>query len=154
MSDEAHLPAEQPRPQPSSRLPRPHGDQVGPSDPELASRPRPQEALRLNRLTKRADYLAANRGKRAPTRGFVLLARDRKDGDTSIRYGLTVSRKVGGAVVRNRMKRRLRELVRAHLPERGTAGVDYVLIGRREGIERDFSALADDLLSALSRVAA
>ncbi len=81
----------------------------------------------------------------------MLLVRDREDGDQTMRYGLTVSRKVGGAVVRNRMKRRFRELVRAHLAEHGLAGADHVLIGRASGIERDFSKLSDDLLYALAK---
>lgn len=85
--------------------------------------------------------------------GFVLLVRDRQDGDPTMRYGLTVSRKVGGAVVRNRMKRRFRELVRAILSEYGREGADHVLIGRQSGIERDFAALGEDLKSALAKVA-
>jgi ribonuclease P protein component len=89
---------------------------------------------------------------RAPTPGFVLLVRPRGDGDPAIRLGLTVSKKIGGAVVRNRMKRRLRALARALLPEGGIAGADHVLIGRQAGIERPFAALRGDLERALARV--
>lgn len=81
----------------------------------------------------------------------MLLVRDRKDGSPEMRFGLTVSRKVGGAVVRNRMKRRLRELCRAILPEHGTPGADHVLIGRQSGIEREFTKLGDDLRDALAK---
>jgi ribonuclease P protein component len=155
MSDEAHLPAEQSRSGAPSRFPVAHVDRGGPQDPERASRPRPQEAVGLTvlgRLTRRADYLAANSGRRAPTPAFVLLVRDRADGDPAIRVGITVSGKVGGAVIRNRMKRRFRELVRAILPASGIAGADHVLIGRRSGIERDYGSLRADLEGALKRI--
>jgi ribonuclease P protein component len=98
------------------------------------------------RMTRRADYLAANRGQRQTTPAFILLVRDRRDGDPAVRLGITVSKKVGGAVVRNRMKRRFRVLGREIL-------ADHVLIGRREGIERDFAALRAELVAALGRAA-
>jgi ribonuclease P protein component len=85
--------------------------------------------------------------------GFVLLLRDRGDGDPAIRLGLTVSRKVGGAVVRNRMKRRFRELARELLPESGIESADLVLIGRPGGIERDYALLREELRKALRKVA-
>lgn len=85
--------------------------------------------------------------------GFVLLVRPRNDGDPAMRLGLTVSKKVGNAVVRNRMKRRLRALARAALPEWGHAGADHVLIGRAGGVERDFALLADELGRALAKLA-
>lgn len=86
--------------------------------------------------------------------GFVLLVRDRKDGDPAIRLGITVTKKIGGAVVRNRMKRRFRALARDILPQAGIAGADHVLIGRDEGIERDYAELGRELTKALARLSA
>jgi ribonuclease P protein component len=84
--------------------------------------------------------------------GFVLLVRDRGDDSPAQRVGFTVSKKVGNAVVRNRMKRRFRALAGEILPTSGVPGADHVLIGRQSGIERPFAALRDDLLKALRKV--
>jgi len=103
-------------------------------------------------ITRRADFLAANRGLRIARAGFVLLANPNQG--HGIRYGVTVTKKIGNAVVRNRMKRRFRELLRAALPERGLPDHDHVLIGREGGIERDFATMAAELSAALTRAAA
>ena len=100
-------------------------------------------------LTKRADFLAANKGLRNARAGFVLLTRP-NDGQ-GMRYGITVTKKIGNAVVRNRMKRRFRELLRAALPEGGVPDHDHVLIGRAGGVERDFRIMAGELQKALER---
>ena len=84
--------------------------------------------------------------------GFVLLVRARDDGDPAMRIGITVSKKVGNAVVRNRMKRRFRALAREILPESGIAGADHVLIGRPGGIERDFARLQSEFVKALRKL--
>ena len=84
--------------------------------------------------------------------GFVLLVRPRGDGDPAIRVGYTVTKKIGGAVVRNRMKRRFRALAREVLPVGGIAGADHVLIGRADGVERDFGLLRSELTRALAKV--
>lgn len=84
--------------------------------------------------------------------GFVLLARQRDDADPAIRLGITVTKKIGNAVVRNRMKRRFRALARDVLPALGHAGHDYILIGRDGGIERDFALLKSELATALEWV--
>jgi ribonuclease P protein component len=82
----------------------------------------------------------------------VLLAHP--NGGLGKRYGVTVTKKIGNAVVRNRMKRRFRELLRAALPEAGLPDHDHVLIGREGGIERDFASLLEELGIALVRAAA
>ena len=103
-------------------------------------------------LTRRADFLAANRGTRVARPGFVLLTRANDEG--VMRFGITVTKKIGNAVVRNRMKRRFRSLMREILPFHGLPGTDHVLIGREGGIERDFALLRGELLTALARAAA
>ena len=69
-----------------------------------------------------------------------------------MRVGFTVTKKIGGAVVRNRMKRRFRALAREIMLTKGFPGADHVMIGRSNGIERDYSLLRDELSSALDRL--
>lgn len=103
----------------------------------------------IRTITKRADFLSANSGIRNARAGFVLLTRP-NDGQ-GIRFGITVTKKIGNAVVRNRMKRRFRELLRAALPTQGVVDHDHVLIGRAGGVERDFHLMADELSRALEK---
>ena len=110
---------------------------------------------RLVVLQKRAQFLAAARARRAPAAGFLLQARlrDSAEGVDGIRIGFTCSKKVGNSVVRNRAKRRLREIARMVLTRHGRSGWDYVLIGKPEAtVTRDFAALLDDLARALERI--
>jgi ribonuclease P protein component len=69
-----------------------------------------------------------------------------------MRIGITVTKKIGGAVVRNRMKRRFRALAREMLPAAGVPGADHVLIGRAGGVERPFVQLTQELAKALSKI--
>lgn len=103
-------------------------------------------------IAKRADFLAASRALRQGTPGFLLQARDRGDG-APFRVGFTCSKKIGNAVMRNRAKRRLREVARLHLPQGARAGWDYVLVGRPEAtVSRDFADLCRDLAYALRKI--
>lgn len=85
------------------------------------------------------------------TPGFVLLVRPRGDGDAAKRLGITVTKKIGNAVVRNRMKRRFRALAREVIAPDGLPGADHVLIGRAGGVERDYTVLKTELGKALGR---
>ena len=69
-----------------------------------------------------------------------------------MRVGFTVTKKIGGAVVRNRMKRRFRALARELVPAKGLTGADHVMIGRANGIEREFGLLRSELGEALDRL--
>ena len=69
-----------------------------------------------------------------------------------MRVGFTVTKKIGGAVVRNRMKRRFRALASEIISSKGFPGADHVMIGRGKGIERDFGLLRNELVSALDRL--
>jgi ribonuclease P protein component len=111
-------------------------------------------AFPIERLKKRADFLAAAKG-RAAARGAVLVqARDRADGAPLVRLGFTATKRVGGAVVRNRAKRRLREAARALAPLHARPGCDYVFIARGGVTTRPWAALLDDVKSALISLAA
>jgi ribonuclease P protein component len=107
--------------------------------------------LAVGRITKRADFLAAAKGNSFAAKGVVIQIRDRGDG-AEPRAGFTVTKKLGNAVARNRIKRRLREAARLALPEIAIAGHDYVLIGRAAGASRPFLSLQNDIRSALKRL--
>jgi ribonuclease P protein component len=105
----------------------------------------------IDRIVKRQDFLAAAKANSFATKGVVVQMRDRKD-ERPARTGFTVTKKLGGAVTRNRIKRRLREAARLTLPGLVEPGHDYVLIGRAAGLERPFSSLQNDIRTALKRL--
>jgi ribonuclease P protein component len=105
----------------------------------------------VQRLRQRADFIAAARGRKVTTEAFVLQVRERDD-EGPARIGFTLSKKVGNAVERNRMRRRLREVVRLSSPEKLHAGYDYVLIGRRGALSLPFERIRTDFDGALSRL--
>jgi ribonuclease P protein component len=105
----------------------------------------------MERLRQRADFLAAATGTKVPAAAFVLQARKRAD-DGPARCGFTVSKKVGNAVERNRVRRRLRDIVRLTGFKRMQTGHDYVLIGRRAALKVPFARIAEDFEGALQRM--
>ncbi|MBL4918771.1 ribonuclease P protein component [Tabrizicola sp. DMG-N-6] len=119
----------------------------------LAETPRPRSTIQPVILRKRADFLRAASARRQGVPGFLLQARQRDDGNAALRVGYTCSKKLGNAVMRNRAKRRLREIARALMPALGRPGWDYVLVGRPGATaERPFDDLLSDLRSALLKI--
>lgn len=110
-------------------------------------------AFPIERLKKRADFLACAK---APScaRGSVVVQARPRDQHPLVRAGFTATKRVGGSVVRNRAKRRMREAVRLLLPDLGQPGFDYVFIARGGVTTRPWPRLLDDVKSALLRLAA
>ncbi|EKY30590.1 ribonuclease P protein component [Brevundimonas diminuta] len=111
------------------------------------------DLMKIDRLLRRPQFLAAAKGVSQARGAVVIQQLDRADGDPSVRLGFTATRKIGGAVVRNRAKRRLREAARLLTPLHGRAGCDYVFIARMGTADRDWDRLLDDVKSALTRLA-
>ena len=105
----------------------------------------------MERLKRRQEFVAAAKAAYAAMPGMVVQARDRKDPGPP-RVGFTCTKKLGNAVVRNRIKRRLREIARLKLGTQARPGYDYVLIGRGPAMQRSFADLEKDLNSALKRL--
>ena len=111
------------------------------------------DTLVIEHLKRRPDFLAAAKALYAARGAVVVQARDRDDGDPLIRIGFTATRKIGGAVVRNRAKRRLRHAAQGLIPLHGKPGHDYVLIARMGTTARPWARLLDDVKSALISLA-
>ena len=107
----------------------------------------------LQQLTKRAQFLHVRAGFRA-SRPLVMVEARRREADGAIGLGFTATKKIGGAVERNRAKRRLREAARKLMPEIGVPGVDYVLVARQQTPSAPWPSLLDDLGNALIRLRA
>ncbi|MFN3890965.1 MAG: ribonuclease P protein component [Beijerinckiaceae bacterium] len=113
-----------------------------PGAPGCAPAPRPE------RLRRRSEFLNAAKGARFHAQAFSLQAIAR-DGGGPPRFGFTVTRKAGGAVERNRMRRRLREAIRRAAPLEARPGFDYVIVARRQSLDAGFDRLVSDLARAM-----
>ena len=121
-------------------------------DSDAGNQP-PAVSVCLQTLVERADFLRAARAQWKAMPSMVVQARDRKDGESTVRVGFTCSKKVGNAVARNRAKRRLRQVARAVLPDAARPGWDYVLIGRANVTAAlPFETLKSDLRTALTHL--
>jgi ribonuclease P protein component len=115
---------------------------------------RPAPSFRLETIRKRPDFLAANAGKRINGQGFTVLHRPADAPDQALRFGFTVTKKVGTATERNRIRRRLKEAVRSATPGFGEARGDFVVLARREAIHVEFAALVASIAKAVTTLAA
>jgi ribonuclease P protein component len=107
------------------------------------------------RLRRRSEFLAAARGARVHREAFVLQALQRREPEWAVTLGigLTVTRKIGNAVTRNRARRRLREALRLVLPGPACPGTDYVVVARQPALVSPFADLRSDLSTALAQIA-
>ncbi len=105
----------------------------------------------MERLKRRQDFVAAAKAIVQPMPAFVMQMRKRGD-EAPARLGFTCTKKLGNAVARNRIRRRLKEAARLSLPNVTKAGFDYVVIARPQGETRPFQLLQDDLISATIRL--
>jgi ribonuclease P protein component len=108
----------------------------------------------LTVLRKRADVLAAQGGLKAGAPTLLLSRAVTPNGLAEARIGFTVTKKLGSAVIRNRIRRRLREAARLVFPDCAVAGYDYVAIARPAALTADFVTLLDDMKRALLRLSA
>ena len=163
---EAHLPTIEARPQAAPRLSRAHGDGRRPEGARTAPSQGAQASVGLGRqrlpvtaigrLKTRAEFLHVKGGARFAAPSLVLQAR-RRAADTGAspelaRFGFTATKSLGGAVLRNRARRRLKEAVRLAGPRHAVEGYDYVLIARAGTVQRRFTELVKDLERALAKV--
>lgn len=159
--DQKNISTEQPEAQAAPWVPLAHGDQERPEDSSLSPRQGPQASERLGasdrnptpldieRLRVRREFLYVAEGYAERRRLVVVQARRRSPPREAAGVGFTTTKKVGGSVVRNRARRRLREAVRLLLPGLGVAGVDYVVVARQETGTAAWPRLLDDMEKAL-----
>jgi ribonuclease P protein component len=127
-------------------------------DTELSPSERMQQ-MAIATLKRRSEFLRLRGGRRWSSLAFVIEMRAREEASSSVagaggaaRFGFTATKKLGNAVTRNRIRRRLKEAVRIVAPSHARDGCDYVLIAREAAASRPFAALERDLITALGRL--
>ncbi|MEL7428717.1 MAG: ribonuclease P protein component [Pseudomonadota bacterium] len=103
-------------------------------------------------LKKRRDFLRLRNSKRSQSKNFTVQGGLSSDPKDTIRVGFTVTTKIGNAVVRNRIKRRLRQVANSVLPIKGLRGFDYVVIARRAALRAEFAEMTAQFASALDHI--
>ena len=117
------------------------------ADDRTATSPIRANRDQIRTLRVRADFVRLRRGRRVERPGFLLQVGEGVP--DAARFGITVTKKIGNAVARNRIKRRFRAAIREAAPGLAQVGRDHVLIARPGAADRPFPALLDDLRSAL-----
>ncbi|MEM6413500.1 MAG: ribonuclease P protein component [Pseudomonadota bacterium] len=102
-------------------------------------------------MKDRRDFEAARPSPAFNTRHFVLIRRRRSD-NSQIRVGFTITKKIGNAVVRNRIRRRLKSAAAELFPKHAEQGADYIFIARRNSAQCAYDALLNDLMRALTKL--
>jgi ribonuclease P protein component len=102
-------------------------------------------------MVRRSEFLNANGGTRVPMPAFVLLVKPRGDDCADVGYGITATKKLGGAVIRNRAKRRFRAIIQQQFPAHAVAGADHVLIARADALTQPHASLVSDVIKALGK---
>ena len=117
--------------------------------------------MRLNTLKKSVEFRRVRGGQRSGTDSFLIETKSRQTPSTSVpgaiettdtRFGFTITKKLGGAVVRNKIRRRLKSVVRALDADTVSAGYDYVVVARRGVLAQPYASLAADFRRALEKI--